>query len=61
MIPLLVGLGVDELSVAPNSVAAVREQVGSLRLAVCQELATSSLREVSVVEIRRRVAEAADR
>ena len=25
MIPLLVGLGVDELSVAPNSVAAVRE------------------------------------
>ena len=44
MIPLLVGLGVDELSVAPSSVAAVAAQVGGLRLAACQELAAASLK-----------------
>ncbi len=61
MIPLLVGLGVDELSVAPNSVAAVRSQVGRLRLAACQELAASALRAVTVGDVRRRLAEAAER
>ena len=61
MIPLLVGLGVDELSVAPSSVGAVRAQVGGLRLAACQELAAWSLGAVTVGDIRRRVAEAAER
>jgi multiphosphoryl transfer protein len=61
MIPLLIGLGVDELSVAPSSVATVRAQVGGLHLAACQELAASVLGAVTVGEIRRRLAEAADR
>jgi phosphocarrier protein FPr len=59
MIPLLVGLGVDELSVAPSSVAAVRAQVGSLRLAACQGLAAASLKAVTVAEIRQSLARTA--
>ena len=59
MIPLLVGLGADELSVAPSSVAAVHAQVGGLRLAACQELAAASLKAVTVAEIRQLLARTA--
>jgi len=52
VIPLLVGLGVDELSVAPASVAAVREQVGGLRLAACRELARTALLATTVEAVR---------
>ena len=43
MIPLLVGLGVDELSVAPSSVGTVRAQTGALDLPACRRLADAAL------------------
>jgi len=52
MIPLLVGLGVDELSVAPASIAAVRLQTRSLSQAACRELATAALLATSVDAVR---------
>jgi phosphoenolpyruvate-protein phosphotransferase len=51
MIPLLVGLGVEELSVAPGSIAAVRGRVGGLEMAVCRALASAALAAVSVTEV----------
>jgi phosphocarrier protein FPr len=51
MIPLLVGLGVEELSVAPGSIAAVRERVGGLEMAACRALASAALAAVSVTEV----------
>jgi phosphocarrier protein FPr len=52
MIPLLLGLGVDELSVAPGSVAAVRAQVAGLDLAACRELAASAVLATTVDRVR---------
>jgi phosphocarrier protein FPr len=59
MIPLLVGLGVDELSVAPSSIGTVRAQVGALQRSSCERLATAALAAVTVAEVRRLVAAAA--
>jgi multiphosphoryl transfer protein len=53
MIPLLVGLGIEELSVAPTSIAVVAGQLSGLRLAACQELARAALGAVSVSDVRR--------
>jgi phosphoenolpyruvate-protein phosphotransferase len=39
VIPLLVGLGVDELSVAPGTIGAVRQQLATLDPETCSELA----------------------
>jgi multiphosphoryl transfer protein len=52
VIPLLVGLGVDELSVAPGSVASVLEQVRTLDSASCRGLAVAALAVVTVAEVR---------
>ena len=52
MIPLLVGLGVDELSVAPGSVATVVAEARTLDSAACRELATKALSAVTVAEVR---------
>ena len=52
MIPLLVGLGVDELSVAPGWVAAVGQQVAGLRLAACEDLARRALAATTVEAVR---------
>ena len=41
--PLLVGLGVDELSVGPRELAAVRKALLSLDFKECQELAEQAL------------------
>jgi phosphocarrier protein FPr len=51
-IPLLVGLGVDELSVAPTSVAAVLAQVRTLDMAACRDVATRAVAAVSLAEVR---------
>ena len=51
VIPLLVGLGVEELSVAPGSIAAVRERVGGLEMAACRSLARAALTAASVSEV----------
>lgn len=52
MIPLLAGLGVDELSVAPASVAAVRAQVAGLDSAACRDLAATALVATTVDQVR---------
>jgi phosphoenolpyruvate-protein phosphotransferase len=52
MIPLLVGLGVDELSVAPSSVAGVLARVGALDMATCRDLAGRALTAVTLAEVR---------
>jgi phosphoenolpyruvate-protein kinase (PTS system EI component) len=56
VIPLLIGLGVDELSVAPGSVTAVAAEARSLDSARCRELATKALAAVTVAEVRALVA-----
>jgi phosphocarrier protein FPr len=52
MIPLLVGLGIEELSVAPSSVAAVTAQVADLRADACEQMATAALAATTVAQVR---------
>jgi phosphocarrier protein FPr/phosphocarrier protein len=51
-IPLLVGLGVDELSVSPPSIPAVKAQVRGLSRAGCAALAARALAMDSAAEVR---------
>jgi phosphocarrier protein FPr len=51
-VPILVGLGVDELSVSVPAVPAVKAQVRSLSLAHCQELAARALTRDSAAAVR---------
>ena len=52
VLPLLVGLGVDELSVAPSSVATVLTRTRTLDAAACRDLAIEALDAVTVAEVR---------
>ena len=52
IIPVLAGLGVDELSVAPGSVASVRAQTRGLGVTACRELATAALLATDVEQVR---------
>jgi phosphoenolpyruvate-protein phosphotransferase len=52
VIPLLVGLGVDELSVAPGSVASVVARTRMLDAAACRDLAARALDAVTLAEVR---------
>jgi multiphosphoryl transfer protein len=51
-VPILVGLGVDELSVSVPAVPAVKAQVRSLSLAQCQDLAARALTADSAATVR---------
>ncbi|HEY3438888.1 MAG TPA: phosphoenolpyruvate--protein phosphotransferase [Actinotalea sp.] len=51
-VPLLVGLGVDELSVSIPAIPAVKAQIRSITLADCQQLAARSLTQVSAADVR---------
>jgi multiphosphoryl transfer protein len=51
-VPILLGLGVRELSVVPAVIPAVKRQIGSLRLADCEKLAQSCLALASAAEVR---------
>jgi phosphoenolpyruvate-protein phosphotransferase len=51
-VPILVGLGVDELSVSVPAIPAVKAQVRSLSLARCQELAARALAQDSAAAVR---------
>ena len=55
-VPLLLGLGVRELSVVPAAVPAVKRLVRTLRLADCTALARRCLELESAAEIRALVA-----
>ncbi|HXF74191.1 MAG TPA: phosphoenolpyruvate--protein phosphotransferase, partial [Actinomycetota bacterium] len=56
-VPLLVGLGVRELSVAPPRIPAVKEAVRRTRAAAARELALRALELAEADEVRRLVAE----
>jgi phosphoenolpyruvate-protein kinase (PTS system EI component) len=51
MTPLLLGLGVDELSVTPGAVPLVKDAVRSLRYGRTRELADEALRCRTGVEV----------
>jgi multiphosphoryl transfer protein len=51
-VPILIGLGVDELSVSIPAVPAVKAQIRSLSLAQCQELAARALTQDSAATVR---------
>jgi multiphosphoryl transfer protein len=51
-VPILIGLGVDELSVSVPAVPAVKAQVRALSLAQCQELAARALTADSAATVR---------
>ncbi|AEF42814.1 phosphoenolpyruvate--protein phosphotransferase [Hoyosella subflava] len=50
--PLLLGLGVDELSVAPYSIPAVKQAVRGLSVEECRELAQQALRLARAEDVR---------
>jgi phosphoenolpyruvate-protein kinase (PTS system EI component) len=52
VIPLLIGLGIDELSVAPSSVATVLARTLTLDAAACRDLAAQALDAVTVAQVR---------
>jgi phosphoenolpyruvate-protein phosphotransferase len=52
VVPLLVGLGVTELSVTPASVSSVRELVAGLDLEVWRDLAGKALHASTLAEVR---------
>jgi phosphoenolpyruvate-protein kinase (PTS system EI component) len=54
---LLVGLGVDELSVAPTSMNRIRAVLATLDPVACREAADEAIAARSVAEVRR-IAEA---
>ena len=56
-VPLLLGLGVGELSVSPYAVPAVKQRVRALDLAVCTELAQAALAAESGEQVRQLVRE----
>ena len=57
LVPLLLGLGVDELSASPGAVPLVKDVIRHVRLAECVELAEYALRAVSGTEVLARCRE----
>jgi multiphosphoryl transfer protein len=51
-VPILLGLGVDELSVSIPAIPSVKAQIRSLSLARCQELAVRALTQNSATAVR---------
>jgi phosphoenolpyruvate-protein kinase (PTS system EI component) len=54
--PVLIGLGVDELSVSVPAIPAVKAAVSRLSLAECQALAKEVLQMGTSAEVRARLA-----
>jgi len=54
LVPLLIGLGVDELSISPPAVPLVKDVIRNLHYSECVDLAEESLQIDSAGEIRRR-------
>jgi multiphosphoryl transfer protein len=52
LVPLLIGLGVDELSVTPSSIAAVRARAAEIDEQRCRELARRALAAATADEVR---------
>lgn len=60
-LPLLLGLGLDEISVAPALVAAVKAELAGWPLAACRELTAQALRCGTATEVRQGLEESASR
>jgi multiphosphoryl transfer protein len=56
-VPLLLGLGVRELSVVPAAVPAIKRQIRALEISACRELAAACLELGSPAAVRDRVAQ----
>jgi phosphoenolpyruvate-protein phosphotransferase len=52
LVPLLIGLGVDELSVAPGSIGAIRVRAAELDFQRCRELALRAIASSTADEVR---------
>lgn len=51
-VPILIGLGLDELSVSVPAVPAIKAQIRRLRFSTCREIATRALAAGSAAEVR---------
>jgi phosphoenolpyruvate-protein phosphotransferase len=51
-VPILLGLGIRELSVVPAAIPAIKRQIGGLRIEECRELAQRCLQLGSASEVR---------
>jgi phosphocarrier protein FPr len=51
-VPILIGLGVDELSVSLPAIPAVKAQIRALRMDACRELAERALAADSAEDVR---------
>ena len=56
-VPILIGLGVDELSVSVPAVPAVKAQIRRLNLSACREIAARALASAAASEVRALVEE----
>ena len=56
-VPILLGLGVRELSVVPAAVPAIKRQIRALEISTCRELAAACLELGSPAAVRDRVAQ----
>jgi len=50
-VPLLIGLGVNELSVSPSSVPMIKDVIRNLRLSECKALAKEALKGETATDI----------
>jgi phosphoenolpyruvate-protein kinase (PTS system EI component) len=57
-VPILLGLGVRELSVVPAAIPVIKRQVRALRISDCRELALSCLNLTTPAAVRAAVAQA---
>ncbi len=51
-VPILLGLGVRELSVVPAAIPELKRQIGELRILECRELAQRCLKLGSAADVR---------
>jgi len=51
-VPILIGLGVDELSVSVPTIPGIKARIRKLRLSDCQQLAAQALEKSSAAEVR---------
>ena len=56
-VPILIGLGVDELSVSVPAIPAIKAQIRRLRLSACREVAARALASAAAAEVRALVEE----
>jgi len=59
-VPILLGLGVDELSISLPAIPAIKGQIRKLRMDDCQALAQKALAAESAAEVRALVPEPND-